>query len=107
MVYYIIENEQEYQVKLYFNKGGINYFTNKFEVKGFYLSVCPVKTTRTENGDLMSVEFVALSGIKTFIMEVERYSKVAEEKAIEIAEDKIQEMINYIEGKVQTKMKAI
>lgn len=106
---YIVENGQEYEIKCYYNKGGMNYFTSKNETRGFYLSVCPVKVTRSDSSVYMSVEYVAFTGVKTLIMEVKRYSKSAEQEAIKIAESKEREIIDYVVEKNQSKtiMKSI
>lgn len=100
---YIVENGQEYEVKCYYNKGGMNYFTSKVEARGFYLSVCPVKVTRSDSSIYMSVEYLAFSGVKTLLMEVKRYSKSAEQEAIQMAEGKEREIIDYVVEKNRSK----
>ena len=55
--------------EVYYNKGGVNYFTSKTEQRGYYMSVYPV---RRENGYEM---YVAFTGTKQCIHPVERQSK--------------------------------
>jgi hypothetical protein len=62
----------------------------------YYLSVTPVTVNRRENGSIMSVETTAFSGTKMLIKEVNRRSKKRSQEALEIAEDKKEELIEYV-----------
>lgn len=93
--YITAENGQELQIDVYYNKGGMNYFTSRVEKRGFYISVCPVQVTKHENG-LRSVAYTAFTGVKLLLLEVNRFSKSAEAKANELAKDKEQELIQHI-----------
>ena len=70
--------------ELYYDKGGMNYFTYKNEPRGYYVSVSPVE--RTVGEYYVCESAVAFSGIKYNILEVARKSKKAEESAIEMYE---------------------
>lgn len=61
--------------EIYYNKGGMNYFTDRDEKRGYYFSITPEKRSdgfRTYTG---------FSGAKTCILEVARKSKSAYDKA--------------------------
>lgn len=65
------------EFSLYYDKGGMNYFTSSVERRGYYLSVKPVSIG---NG---FVESTAFRGIKAFVgEEVSRVSKKARERAL-------------------------
>lgn len=53
---------------LYYNMGGMNYFTGTIELRGYYFSVTPeVRTERCR-------EFEAFTGIKMLIQEASRFN---------------------------------
>lgn len=61
--------------EIYYSKGGENYFTSKVERRGYYFSITP-----EEHKD-GCISYTGFSGVKTCILEVERKSKSAYEKA--------------------------
>lgn len=56
------------EVKVYYSKGGMNYFTGTVERRGVYVSVTPL----TVDGAV--VGYTAFSGYKLFVLELGRYS---------------------------------
>jgi len=87
-------SEHELKVQLYYDKGGMNYFSNRLETRGYYLSVSPVKRTRVQN--LVTEEYTAYSGIKRLILPVGRRSDKSDEQAERLAESKIEELKNEV-----------
>lgn len=62
--------------EIYYNKGGLNYFTSNNEKRGYYFSIMPEEHT---NDGFKT--YTGFSGVKTCILEVTRKSKSAYEKA--------------------------
>lgn len=61
------------EVELYFNAGGMNYFTYREERRGYYLSVSPYKASH--EGHLQSKMYSGFSGLKTLVQEVSRFGQ--------------------------------
>lgn len=61
--------------EIYYDIGGMNYFTSKVEKRGYYFSITP-----EEHSDGFRT-YTGFSGAKTCILEVARKSKSAYEKA--------------------------
>lgn len=74
---------QEYKVEVYYNKGGYNNWTDKYESRGYYVSVAPVKRERKDG--YISERMNPREAVKKCIQEVGRKSDkqymVAVEKA--------------------------
>lgn len=89
-------DNKTFEIKLYYDLGGMNYFTGDVERRGYYLSVSPVKISKLSNG-LRSVSYQAFTGSKQLLLEVKRKSKKAENEALEIANDaKVEELLDYV-----------
>jgi len=69
---------------VYYNKGGMNYFSGRTEERGYYLSVSPVE--RDERGIIEC--YTAFSGVKTLILPVKRQSDKAYQQSVELAKEK-------------------
>jgi hypothetical protein len=91
--YIHIEDNKYLKIQVYYDLGGMNYFTGKQESRGYYLSVSPV-----EKGDGWE-SFTAFNGIKKCILTVNRKSKKKFEYALGLAEKEEQELINYVKEK--------
>lgn len=75
------KGENQYlKVELYYNLGGMNYFTYKQERRGYYLSICPVERSRCGAGWMES--YAAFTGTKILVQECARKGKAAEQKAM-------------------------
>ena len=83
------------RVRLYYDLGGINYFTYKNEPRGYYLSVTPEEVSDRGNG-FICVSTTMFSGIKALVKNVQRQSKKSAEEAIKLAEPKIQQLVDYV-----------
>ena len=77
----LMEGNTYLRIKLYYDKGGMNYFTGKKEPRGFRISVSPVKIegTTLKYGDLRGPD-----KFRVFLKEVKRYSKKTEEKLLKL-----------------------
>ena len=82
------------KVETYYNLGGMNYFTYKVELRGYYLSVTPVE--RINRGSYIMESYTAFSGYKMLLKEVKRKSKKAEMEAEQIAADEMQRIIDQV-----------
>lgn len=58
---------------LYYDKGGMNYFTGKVEKRGIYLSITPVKRSEFNGG--VSEVTTAFTGTKVLLEEKSRFSQ--------------------------------
>ena len=83
------------RVELYYDIGGMNYFTSKPNKRGYYLSVTPVD--RGERGTGVMCESTTLGkGVKMLIKEVQRRSKKAAEEATTISKNYWHKLIDYV-----------
>lgn len=82
--------------EVYYNKGGINYFTYKTDPRGYWVSVTIVERETREHG--VSIESFNLfgSGYREFLFEVKKQSNKAYEKAVAESGD----IISKIENKL-------
>jgi hypothetical protein len=85
----------ELKIEVYYDKGGMNYFSGGVDKRGYYLSVTPVQIERKEN-NVMIESYTAFSGVKKLILEVERQSGKSAQKAKELAEYLIPELKQYV-----------
>jgi len=70
------------KVEVYYDKGGMNYFTGGVQRRGLYLSVSPV--SRSESGGFATESYTAFTGTKQLVKELKRFSdKVLNEAAEE------------------------
>lgn len=70
----LIKQNMFLEVMLYYDIGGMNYFTATSEPRGYYLSVTPVKIEERGNGVTIK-GYGAFTGVKKMIKEAKRYSK--------------------------------
>jgi len=78
------------EIELYYDKGGMNYFTSENRKRGLYLSAQPVAVT--ENKTLgMCREWTAFSGTCVCVKELQRFTKkqLLEYKADEVLIQKL------------------
>lgn len=84
---YITIGEQTYEEDVYYSLGGMNCYTYKQEPRGFYCSVTPVKVKKYDGYE--SVEYMAFSGTKSFLLEAKRFSESGAKKAIALFDEEI------------------
>src|SRR5579863_7708018 len=80
-------------VDLYYNLGGMNYFTGTSEARGYYLSVTPEERT---NGMRIATAF---TGTKQLVLAVQRQSPKSLAKAIELAQPLKVNLISHVLAK--------
>lgn len=83
------------KIELYYDLGGMNYFTGRAENRGYYLSVTPVERCVSSYG-YTSECYTAFSGIKQLVKGVKRKSQKAEKEAENLAENLMNKMIDYV-----------
>ena len=93
----------ELKIQVYYNKGGMNYFTSRPEQRGYYVSVSPVQVERRGNG-IMVESYAAFSGVKMLVLPVQRQSPKAEAEAREKAMQVLPELKDAIKERIKSKM---
>lgn len=88
------------EIKVYYDLGGISWATGEPKKRGYYLSVSPL----TVSG--CSVSYQGFSGMYMFLNECKRQSKKSEQKALELAEEKKQMLIDAVCAKHGIKLSA-
>lgn len=83
------------KIELYYDLGGMNYFTGRPENRGYYLSVSPVTRGISAGGSVLE-SYTAFTGIKQNIKQVTRKSKKAEAEAEKMAVDIMDNLIDYV-----------
>lgn len=87
-------NITDLKIELYYDLGGMNYFTTRAESRGYYLSVTPVE--RCISSGYTSERYTAFTGIKQLVKGVKRKSQKAEKEAENLAENLVNELIEYV-----------
>jgi hypothetical protein len=84
------------KAEVFYNKGGINYFTSRTEPRGYWASVTVVDVDRRENG--VSIESFSLfgSGYKEFLFEVKKQSEKSYNRAVAEAGPVIEKIQNAL-----------
>ena len=96
-----VENtNKSLKTQIYYDLGGMNYFTSRSEPRGYYLSVTPVEIQQ-HNESIHFEKFTAFSGTKILLMETKRKSEKGYNTAVQLAADKIPELQKYILDKMQ------
>ena len=85
------------KIELYYDLGGMNYFTSRAESRGYYLSVKPVERCVFSYG-YTSERYTAFTGIRQLVKSVKRKSQKAEKEAENLAENLVNELIDYVCG---------
>lgn len=93
---YCSVGEQEYQIEVYYNLGGMNYFSGRPENRGYYASVSAVKREQLDSGVTM-VRTNPRDGVKKLILPVARKSNKAYQQAVLLAEEtEINSLFDYL-----------
>ena len=97
MKQYLKTNKENTQIKIELNysKGGINYFSGKNELRGYYLHMQPVQRETRENGIIIE-QYTPAKGYKALILETKRQSDKSYKTALEMIEETKQRMIEAI-----------
>lgn len=78
------------KIEIYYNLGGMNYFTGRAENRGYYISVSPVY----RDGILES--YTSFTGIKQCLTTVSRKSEKAYNRALMIAPGVLFDLIDLV-----------
>ena len=84
------KNANFLKIEIYYNIGGMNYFTGRAENRGYYISVSPVY----KDGILES--YTSFTGIKQCLSTVSRKSEKAYNNALTIAPGALPELIEIV-----------
>ena len=82
------------EVKLYYDLGGMNYFTGRAEDRGYYLSVTPVY--REDRGGFVTESTTAFTGIKVLLVPVKRQSKKAADEAFAMMTTRADTLVEFV-----------
>jgi hypothetical protein len=93
-------SNKELKIEVFYDKGGMNYFNSKNELRGYWLSMRQVEIERQGRGIVIE-SFGLMSGAKIFLKEVKRYSQKTYEDAIILAQDKIPELREHVLAKAE------
>lgn len=99
MINYIQKEGYELKVQVDYEKGGMNYFSGRETRRGYYLYVYPVQR-ETVDGRVVIESFMAFSGGKKLLLEVNRKSDKAYKEACAMLESN-QDFIDKIDAKTQ------
>jgi hypothetical protein len=88
-------SNKELKIEVYYDKGGMNYFNSKNELRGYWLSMRQVNIERQDRGIVIE-SFGLMSGAKIFLKEVKRFSQKTFEDAVILAEEKIPELRQHV-----------
>lgn len=81
-------------IELYYDLGGMNYFTSRAERRGYYLSVTPVERSTVYGGT--TEIYTAFTGLKQCIKEVTRKSAKAEAEAEKLVAAEMENLIAIV-----------
>ena len=87
------------KTEVYYNLGGMNYFTGKAEKRGYYASASPVE--KREHSE----SYVGFTGLKMLVKEVGRKSKKAEAEAVKEADDVMGSLVDQVLQKNSLQLK--
>jgi len=88
------KNITHLKVELYYDLGGMNYFSGSVEGRGIKLSICPVQRSERENGIVVE-SYTAFSGFKKLLKEMARFNQKTCNTFI-LSETEEQEMIKIV-----------
>ena len=88
------KNITHLKVEMYYDKGGMNYFSGCHEGRGIKLSISPVQREEREN-KIVVESYTAFSGFKKLVKEMARYNKKTCD-TFELSETEEQEMIKIV-----------
>ena len=90
-------------MQVYYDKGGMNYFSGRPEARGYYASVTPVQVERRESG--ITVEsYAAFSGVKQLLVETQRSSPKGEREAMQKAQEVLPQLKEHVTQKLRNKL---
>jgi len=92
-----IEGSNHLKIEVYYSKGGMNHFSEKVDLRGYWLSVTKVERTKSEATGIESESFLLFGGgRRMFIQETKRQSDKAYMQAVEMAKPRIDELCEAV-----------
>jgi hypothetical protein len=88
------KNITHLKVELYYDLGGMNYFSGSVEGRGIKLSISPVQRSERENGIVVE-SYTAFSGFKKLLKEMTRFNQKTCNTFV-LSETEEQEMIKIV-----------
>ena len=88
------------KIEVYYNKGGINYFTYKTDPRGYWLSMTVVERDTRESGVVIESFSLFGSGFRHFLLEVKKQGAKSYDKAVALANDMMDEMRGQVINKL-------
>jgi hypothetical protein len=82
------------KIEVYYEAGGDNGY--KFQKRGFYLSVAPVKREKIANSNFISETYEAWTGSKLLLMETKMFTAKKFEEAQKMAKEREADVIQYV-----------
>ena len=74
---------KELKIEVFYDKGGMNYFTSTVNRRGYYVSARVVEVKK--DNDCVIESFMLFSGLKKLLFEVKRQSEKSYKEACELA----------------------
>lgn len=71
---YVKLDGKTYSVEVRYAIGGMNWFTNRTEARGIYLSVSPIELMFDGRGNIVMTSYRGWSGTKMLVLEQTRYN---------------------------------
>lgn len=91
------------EVKVDYRTGGMNYFQGVSQQRGYYLSVSPVKISRSECGRYSTRSYTAFSGVCKLLETATRFNKSKLDN-IEPRKDLIDPIVSHVMSKNNLKV---
>lgn len=91
-------SNKQLKIEVYYDKGGMNYFTYKSEPRGYWLSMRQVERKVEDHGVVIE-SYGMFSGAKAFLLEVKKKSDKAYNQALVLAEEKFSDLKLHVLGK--------
>lgn len=100
---YIEREGQTFNVSVWYDLGGINYFSGGTNKRGFYLSVTPCTLEKSSCGKFTTETSACFSGYKKLLIECKRFSKKKQLEAVEASKQWIEELVKAVLAKQKEK----
>ncbi len=72
---YFEKDGQTYQFEVYYNLGGMNYFTGKVDPRGYWVSVTPIQLSKAgDNGEFVIKTVTVFTGARVIVYPASRYA---------------------------------
>lgn len=100
----IDDKGNELKIEVYYDKGGMNYFSSKVDPRGYWLSIRAVNIERRERSIIVE-SYPMFSGVRRFLLEVKKKSDKAEQQALALAEQLMEETKQHVLNEYVNKLK--